>query len=60
VVALLLMRKVAADHEVKEAIIQQSALEWGDRPPATIGGELASLVLQRQRVLHRKWSFQIS
>ena len=34
VVAPLLMRKVAADHEVKEAIIQRSALDWVIvRPP---------------------------
>jgi uncharacterized protein YbjT (DUF2867 family) len=34
VVAPLLMRKVAADHERKEAIIQQSTLEWVIvRPP---------------------------
>jgi uncharacterized protein YbjT (DUF2867 family) len=39
VVAPLLMRKVAADHERKEAIIQQSTLEWVIvRPPRLTNG----------------------
>lgn len=38
-VAPLLMRKVAADHERKEAIIQQSTLEWVIvRPPRLTNG----------------------
>ena len=39
VVAPLLLRKVAADHERKEAIIQQSTLEWVIvRPPRLTNG----------------------
>jgi uncharacterized protein YbjT (DUF2867 family) len=39
VVAPLLMRKVGADHERKEAIIQQSTLEWVIvRPPRLTNG----------------------
>jgi uncharacterized protein YbjT (DUF2867 family) len=39
VVAPLLMRKVTADHERKEAIIQQSTLEWVIvRPPRLTNG----------------------